>query len=185
MINELQQETKLKMEKSLENLKHEFLGIRSNNAEPALLEHVEVKAYDQKMPLNNLATVSAKDTRTLHVSVWDEANVQAVDAGIRNANLGLNPQVESNNLYISLPTLSTERREELVKVLKQKAENSKISIRNIRRDSNDKAKKIEADKSISEDELNDHLKHIQELTDSYIHKVEQMSINKQKEIIAI
>ena len=183
MDSELYKNTKEKMQKCIANLKKEFSSIRTGQASPSLVEDLMVEVYNnQKMPIKNLASITISDPKTIHISVWDENNVASIDNGIRNNKLGLNPRVDGSQLFITIPDLTSERRTEFVKILKEKSEESKISIRNIRRDSNEK---IKAEKDLSEDLSKAETKKIQNLTDDYIKQINNATSNKKGQIETI
>ncbi len=182
-LTEIYSEVQSKMDKSLENLGMEFSSIRSMRAHPSLLENIKVEAYSQVMPLKNLASVAVQDSTTLTVTVWDQGLVSVIDKAIRAANMGLNPRLEGNKMFVPLPPVTTERRQEFIKLAKQKAEASRVSIRNIRRQYNDDLKKMEKDGEISEDIMESALKKIQQLTDSHINQIENTLREKEKDLI--
>lgn len=174
-----------KMQKSVELFTQELAGIRTGRANPNMLDHIKVNVYGQDMPINNVASVNVQDAKTLHISVWDQNNIKLVDKAIQTSDLGLNPRVNGNDLFISMPDLTEERRKDYVKIIKQKSEDAKIKIRNIRRDINDDLKKMEKNKELTEDDLKNLLDQTQETTDNYIKKVDDLSENKQKNIMEI
>ncbi len=143
-----------KMNKSIASFKKDLGTLRTGRANPAMLDLIRVDVYGQKMPINQIATVTIPEPRTISIQVWDKNNVNLVDTEIKKSNLGVNPQIDGQMLRIRIPQLTEERRKELTKVLKNLAEKSKVSIRNIRRESNDSIKKLLKEKKISEDESN-------------------------------
>ena len=147
-INEITQ----KMSKTLVSFKKDLGTLRTGRANPSMLDLIRVDVYGQKMPINQLATVTIPEPRTIAIQVWDKNNVKLVDSEIKKSNLGVNPQVDGQILRIRIPQLTEERRKELTKVLKNLGEKGKVSIRNIRRESNDNIKKLLKEKTISEDE---------------------------------
>jgi len=182
---EFEQEIKAKLDKVISSLKHDFSGLRTGRANTSLLDEINVTAYGQSMPLNQVANVSIPEPRTLTISVWDQGNVKDVEKAILNSSLGITPNVEGSKLILNLPDLTTERRTELTKVAKQKTESAKISMRNIRHEYNDKLKKQEKNKEISEDELKTFLDEIQKTIDNYISNIDNLLINKQDEIMEV
>ncbi len=172
----------LGMQSSLEALKRELSGLRTGRASTHLLDPLQVTVYGAKMPLNQVGTVSVPDPRTISVQVWDKTNVAAVEKAIRESNLGLNPVIDGQLLRLPIPALTAERRQELVKVAHKYAENSRVSVRNVRRDGMDMLKKLEKDGEISEDELRAQSANVQELTDKYVKEVDNMLAGKEKEI---
>ena len=174
-----------KMDKTLNNLKKEYLGLRTGRASATLLEPVFVEAYGGKVPLNQVGNISVPESRLITVQVWDESLIQSVEKAIRNSELGLNPMIEGNNIRIPIPELSQERRIEIVKVASKYSEEAKITIRNIRRDAMDKIKDEEKKKSISKDDSFQFSEKIQKLTDKYIEKIENIFQDKEKDILKV
>ena len=174
-----------KMEKTLNNLKKEYLGLRTGRASASLLEPVFVEAYGGKVPLNQVSNISVPEPRLITVQVWDESLIQPVEKAIRNSELGLNPMIEGNNIRVPIPELSQERRIEIVKVASKYSEEAKITIRNIRRDAMDKIKDEEKQKSISKDDSFQFSETIQKLTDKYIEKIENIFQDKEKDILKV
>ena len=156
-INEITQ----KMSKTLVSFKKDLGTLRTGRANPSMLDLIRVDVYGQKMPINQLATVTIPEPRTIAIQVWDKNNVKLVDSEIKKSNLGVNPQVDGQILRIRIPQLTEERRKELTKVLKNLGEKGKVSIRNIRRESNDNIKKLLKEKTISEDESKEHEAEVQ------------------------
>ena len=165
-----------------DTLKREFAGLRTGRASASLLDPVVVTVYGAKMPLNQVATVSVSDARTISVQVWDKSQVGAVDKAIREANLGLNPIVDGTLLRLPVPALNAERRQELVKLGHKYAEHARVGVRNVRRDGMDVLKKLEKDHKISEDEQRKNSTKVQELTDRLIKDIDQMLGVKEAEI---
>ncbi len=174
-----------RMKGALEALKHEFAGLRTGRAHISLLDTVMVESYGASMPINQVGTVSTPEPRMLSVQVWDKNNVKAVEKGIRNAGLGLNPVVDGTMVRVPIPELTEERRAELAKVAATYGENAKIAIRNVRRHGMDDAKTAEKDGDLSEDERKKAEDDIQKLTDNFVHKVDEMLSEKQQEIMQV
>lgn len=172
-----------RMEGALASFHNELKGLRTGRASPALLEHVVVEAYGSKMPINQVATVSAPEARMLSVQVWDKGLAPAVEKAIANAGLGLNPATDGTLVRVPIPNLSEERRRELAKVAHQYAEKTRIAIRNVRRDGMESLKKMEKDKQVSEDELRARSDEVQKLTDGFIKQVDETVTVKEKDII--
>jgi ribosome recycling factor len=173
---------KQRMDGAVSALKQEFSGLRTGRASTELLAPVKVEAYGQDMPLNQVATISAPEARLLSVQVWDKGMVAAVEKAIRDAGLGLNPAAEGQTIRISMPELNEERRQELIKVGRQYAENARVAIRNVRRDGMDQAKKRQKEGEISEDDLRREEGEIQKLTDEYVGKVDEILKAKEADI---
>ena len=171
------------MDRSLSAFKKDLSTIRTGRANPAMLDLVLIEAYGKKMPINQLATITVPEARTISIQVWDKANVTLIDSAIKKSNLGVNPQIEGQIIRIHIPQLTEERRVELVKGLKSLGEKAKVSIRNIRRESNDNIKKLLKEKKISEDENKNFEKEIQKHTDSNIEKIDKILADKEKEIL--
>ena len=174
-----------KMDKTLNNLKKEYLGLRTGRASATLLEPVFVEAYGGKVPLNQVGNISVPESRLITVQVWDESLIQSVEKAIRNSELGLNPMIEGNNIRVPIPELSQERRIEIVKVASKYSEEAKITVRNIRRDAMDKIKDEEKHKSISKDDSFQFSEKIQKLTDKYVEKIENIFQEKEKDILKV
>ena len=177
-INEVEK----RMRASIDALKRELSGLRTGRASANLLDPVQVMVYGSRMPLNQVATVSVPEPRMISVQVWDRSNVTAVDKGIREANLGLNPIIDGQILRLPIPTLTTDRRQELVKLAHKYAEQSKVAVRNVRREAMDLLKKLEKDGKMSQDDHRGHSEKVQELTDRLIKEVDATLATKEAEI---
>jgi ribosome recycling factor len=174
-----------KMDKSIQSLKKDISTLRTGRANPNMLDTVKVDVYGQLMPIEQLATVSVPEARLISVQVWDKANTMLIDSAIQKSELGINPQIDGQIIRLRIPDLTEERRKELIKVLKNMGEKGKVSIRNIRREANEDLKKKLKDKLISEDESKNFEKTIQKLTDNNIANIDQILIEKEKEILQI
>lgn len=174
-----------RMDKSLETYKHNISSVRAGRATPDLLNQIKVEAYNDMMPLNQVATISAPDSTTLAVQVWDKENIATVEKSIIKSNLGLNPSADGNIIRIPLPKLSEERRLELCKICANYAEQAKVSIRNIRRDLIDQTKKDQKDGNISEDAMHDAINEIQKITDNFTNKIDEILTSKKNEIMSV
>lgn len=174
---------KTRMEGAINSFHNDLKGLRTGRANPALLEHVIVEAYGSKMPINQVATVSAPEPRMLSVQVWDQGLAPSVEKAIANSGLGLNPATDGTLVRVPIPNLSEERRKELAKIAHQYAEKARIAIRNVRRDGMDALKKMEKDKQVSEDELRTHSDEVQKLTDGFIKQVDETASNKEQDIV--
>ena len=171
-----------RMKGVVESLKRDFSGLRTGRASAAMLDPIVVDMYGQKMPLNQVGTVSVPEPRMISVQVWDKAAVSAVDKAIRESNLGLNPVVDGTMLRLPVPPLTTERRQELVKIAHKYAETAKVAVRNVRRDGNDLLKKLEKDGQMSEDEHKKSGTNVQSLTDDIIGEIDTLLKTKDDEI---
>tara|TARA_B100001029_G_scaffold169993_1_gene165407 strand:+ start:588 stop:1145 length:558 start_codon:yes stop_codon:yes gene_type:complete len=174
-----------KMNKTITSFKKDLSTLRTGRANPAMLDLIRVDVYGQKMPINQLATITVPEARTITIQVWDKNNVKLVDSEIQKSNLGINPQVDGQIVRIHIPQLTEERRKELIKVLKNLGEKGKISIRNIRRECNDIIKKLLKEKKISEDESKNYENDIQKSTDDNISLIEKILGEKEKEILTL
>lgn len=174
-----------RMDGALSSLKSEFGGLRTGRASVGILDGVKVNAYGSEMMLNQVGSVTVPEPRMLLVNVWDKTIVQAADKAIRQSNLGLNPIVDGQNLRIPMPPLTEERRKELVKVAGSYSENSKVAVRNVRRDAMETVKKLERSKAISEDELKAHESDIQLATNSVIAEIDSALNVKSDEIMQV
>ena len=174
-----------KMKKAFDVFNHDLGSLRTGRANASMLDIIKVDVYGQKMPINQLATVSAPEARLLTVQVWDQNNVTLIDSAIKKSNLGINPQIDGQLMRIPIPNLNEERRNELKKIMGELSEKAKVAIRNIRREANDKLKQDLKDKKIGEDEWKKYEKKIQNLTDSQISELEKKLKEKEKEIMTV
>ena len=175
----------IKMDKSISSFKKDISTLRTGRANTNMLDTIKVDCYGQLMPIEQLATVSVPEARLISIQVWDKTNVSLIDSAIQKSELGINPQIDGQIIRLRIPDLTEERRKDLTKILKNMSEKSKISIRNIRREANEELKKKLKDKNISEDQSKNFEKIIQKITDVSIEKVDQITSDKEKEIIQI
>lgn len=185
MLDIIIKETEQRMHKSLEALKQEFAKLRSGRAHPTLIEHIMVDYYGNPTPLNRVANVNVEDARTLLVVPWEKTMVKPIEKAIMTADLGLNPATSGTNIRVPLPPLTEQRRKELVRLAKQEAENSKVSVRNVRRDANNQVKDLLKEKQISEDEERRTEDVIQKLTDKIIAEVDALFSHKEKDLLEV
>ncbi len=183
MLEKLYTECRNKMNKAIEVLAGEFARIRTSRANPAILEGIKVNYYNTPTPLRQVANISVPEPRQLVVQPWDRNLLPEIEKAILKAELGLTPKVEANLVRIPIPPLSEERRRELVKLCAKLAEDTRVAIRAVRRDTIEEAKKLEKDKKISEDDTKLAQKKIQEITDEFIKKVDELFEKKQAEIM--
>ena len=176
---------KNKMLKTYEVFQQELSSLRTGRANANMLDIVKVDVYGQKMPINQLGSITAPEPRSINIQVWDLNNVPLIDAAIKKSELGLNPQIDGQLIRLPVPDLSEERRSEMKKIIKSMGEKCKISIRNIRREANDELKKLLKDKNISEDDLKKKEKIIQDYTDEQIKIIDERVTIKEKEIMTI
>ena len=176
---------KQKMNKTFEAFTKDLSTLRTGRANASMLDTVKVDVYGQKMPINQLGTITAPEPRSLNIQVWDQNNVILIDSSIRKSEMGLNPQIDGQLIRIPIPNLNEERRNELKKMIKTMAEKSKVSIRNIRREANDILKTMLKEKKIGEDENSKYEKEIQTITDQEVKKIDEKVSQKEKEIMTI
>jgi len=174
-----------KMTKTLDLFSKELSSLRTGRANASMLDLIKVDVYGQKMLINQLATITIPEPRTINVQVWDINNVSLIDSAIKKSELGLNPQIDGQLMRLPIPDLNEERRSELKKIIKSTGEKCKISIRNIRREANDELKKLLKSKEISEDDEKKAEKNIQNITDININLIEDKVVSKEKEIMKI
>ena len=185
MIEDINKDAKERMTKSLDSLKQELAKLRTGRAHPSLLEHIHVDYYGSEVPLNQVASVSISDPRTLAVQPWEQKMVPVVEKAIIASDLGLNPSTAGNVIRIALPPLTEERRRDLVKVVRHEGENARVAIRNIRRDANQHLKQLLKEKDITEDEERHAEEAIQKLTDHHVSQVEDMLTHKENELMEV
>tara|TARA_Y100001970_G_scaffold94285_1_gene118855 strand:+ start:358 stop:909 length:552 start_codon:yes stop_codon:yes gene_type:complete len=175
----------LKMDKAIEVFSKELSSLRTGRANAAMLDLVKVDVYGQQMPINQVGSITTPEPRMINIQVWDQNNVNLVDAAIKKSELGLNPQIDGQLIRLPIPELNEERRTELKKLIKSMGEKCKISIRNIRRDANEELKKLLKAKEIGEDEEKSFEKNVQLITDKHITIVDEKISTKEKEIMTI
>jgi ribosome recycling factor len=175
----------LKMDKTIEVFEKELSSLRTGRANSAMLDLVKVDVYGQQMPINQVGSITTPEPRMINIQVWDQNNVQPVDAAIKKSELGLNPQIDGQLIRLPVPELNEERRYELKKMIKSMGEKCKVSIRNIRREANEELKKLLKSKEIGEDEEKSFEKNVQNITDNHILKVDEKVLSKEKEIMTI
>ena len=186
MSNEFQENIySSKMDKSIQSLKKDISTLRTGRANTNMLDTIKVDVYGQMMPIDQLATISVPEARLISIQVWDKANISLIESAIQKSEMGINPQTDGQIVRLRIPDLTEERRKDLIKVLKNMGEKSKIAIRNIRREANEDLKKKLKDKVISEDNNKNYEKNIQKLTDLNIENIEKILTEKEKEIIQI
>ena len=185
MINEIKQDAQERMEKSVEALKNNLTKVRTGRAHPSLLSGISVEYYGAQTPLNQVANVIAEDSRTLAITVFDKELAPKVEKAIMMSDLGLNPMSAGTVIRVPLPALTEERRKDLVKIVRGEAENSRVAIRNIRRDANSELKALLKDKEISEDEDHKAQDEIQKITDAAVKKVDEALAAKEKELMEV
>jgi ribosome recycling factor len=184
-MNEAASVSEERMKKTVQNLKDGFASLRTGRASAALFDKIKVDYYGEKSPLNQVANISIPEARLIVIQPWDKALISEIEKAIRTSELSLNPSNDGKVIRISIPPLTEERRKDLVKQAKSQAEQSRVAVRNIRRDGNDELKKLLKDGKLTEDEESKASEELQKLTDSYIGKVNQVLEEKEKEIMEV
>jgi ribosome recycling factor len=184
-IDDILLEAEDKMQKTEQVVQHEFGGVRTGKASPALVENILVDVYGSQMRIRELAGITAPEPRMIMIQPWDAATVHPIEKAIQKSNLGLNPAVDKRFIRIVLPELSQERRVEFTKVVKQMAESGRVAVRHVRRDAIEHLKKEAKEGLITEDELKHTEKEVQKLTDQYIAKIDAHLTHKEKEIMTV
>ncbi len=174
-----------KMEQAIEGIRHEMVSIRTGKASPALIENLQIEAYGSKMPLIQLATITAPEPRLLVIQPWDKSIIKSILKAVQSSDLGLTPLHDSNVIRVPIPPLNEERRKDLVRLAHKITENGRVSIRHTRKEANDQVKKTEKKHQISEDEAHSGMDEVQKLTDKYIEKMDELLKAKEEEIMEI
>lgn len=185
MINEIKLDTEKRMKKAVESLQHEMTKIRTGRANASLLDHVQVDYYGSLTPLNQVASVTNSDSRTLLVTPFDKSMVAVVEKAILTSDLGLNPATAGTAIRVPMPPLTEERRKEMIRVVRHEAEQGRVSIRNIRRDANNQLKELIKLKEISEDDERRANEVVQKLTDKYSAEIDHVLADKEKDLMEI
>ena len=185
MIDDIKQDASVRMGKSVEALQKAFTKIRTGRAHPSLLEQVTVSYYGSETPLSQVANVAVEDSRTLKVTPWEKDLVKAIEKAIMGSDLGLNPTTQGVTIRIPLPPLTEERRKDLVKIVKNEAEQGRVAVRNIRRDANSEIKEALKEKMVSKDEAHDGEEDIQKITDTYIKEIEKHLVVKEADLLSM
>lgn len=174
-----------KMDRAIDALKRELSALRTGRATPSLIENIKVDYYGVPTPLNQIASISAPDARAIMVQPWDKAAMKEIEKSLLMSDMGFNPSNDGTNITVPVPPLNTERRQDLVKVLKRKIEDGKVSIRNVRRDGQDRLRKMEKDKGISQDQSRRAQGQLQKATDGHTKTVDQVGAAKEAEILQV
>ena len=185
MIDDIKQDARNRMHKSIEAFKVELSKIRTGRAHPSLLNHVTVDYYGSEVPIGQAANITVEDARTLAVTPWDKSMVAVIEKAIMTSDLGLNPSTAGTVIRVPMPPLTEERRKELVKVVRELAENARVAVRNIRRDANGDLKTLARDKDISEDEEHKGQELVQQVTDGSVEEIDTLLQEKEKELMEI
>ena len=182
MINEIKSDIEARMESSVKTARSEMSGIRAGRASPSMLDSIKIDAYGQKMNINQVGNITTPDSRSINVDVWDSSNVSSVEKALRESDLGINPMIEGNLIRLPLPQLTEERRVEYLKMAGKISENTKIAVRNIRRDGNEKIKKLEKNKEISQDDSKKYQADIEEITSKNINLIDEILKIKEEDL---
>lgn len=185
MIEDIKKDTTRRMQKSVDALQSEFAKLRTGRAHPSIIEHIMVDYYGNDTPLNQVASVSIEDARTLAVTPWEKDMVPKIEKAIMTADLGLNPNTAGTVIRIPLPPLTEERRRGLAKIVRDEAERARVSVRNIRREANQNCKDLLKEKAISEDDERRATADIQKITDEFIQKVDALCAQKEKDLMSV
>ncbi len=185
MIAELKKSAEHKMQRTVDALKHDYQKVRTGRAHTGLLDHIQVDYYGSMMPINQVANVTLADARTIAVQPWEKKMVQVVEKAIRDSDLGLNPATSGDLIRVPMPALTEDRRKELIKVVRHEAENARIAVRNIRRDTNEHLKKLLKDHEVSEDDERHAQVDVQKLTDRYITEIDKVLQGKEADLLAV
>jgi ribosome recycling factor len=185
MIEEILLTMDQKMQASLDALKRDLSGIRTGRATPAMIEHVRVEYAETTMPINHIAGISTSGANLLIIQPWDPGSLKAIEKAILKSNLGLTPNNDGTIVRLAVPPLTNERRQELIKIVKARVEESKVVIRNIRRDGSEELKKLEKDKGISQDEHKRAQEKLQKITDNFIGLADKAREDKEKELMEV
>ncbi len=173
------------MEKSIEAMKREFSTLRTGKVTTAVVDHVKVDYYGTPTPINQVGNVIAQDATTISITPWEKSLLGAIEKAIQEANIGVNPNNDGDFIKLFFPPMTVEQRHEIVKQAKAMSEKAKVAVRNIRKDANDKVKKLEKEKEISEDELKKGLDQVQKLTDSFVAKIDEILASKEADILKV
>jgi len=174
-----------RMKKAIEIMRKEYASLRAGRATPALLDKITVDYYGTPTPINQVANIAVPEPRMLTIQPWEKSMLTPIEKAILNSDLGLTPNNDGSVIRLSIPQLTQQRRQELVKVVHKKAEECRVAVRNLRRDGNEAIKKLEKDRAISEDEAKKGMDDIQKLTDKYIKEIDQIMAAKEKEIMEV
>ncbi len=185
IVNTVLKETRERMQKSFDAFESHIAGVRTGRANPAQLNRIHVNYYGSNTPLNQVANVSSPDARTLVVTPFDKSVIADIEKAILESDMGYNPNNRGDAIYITVPQLNDERRRDLVKTVKQMAEEARVAVRNVRRDSNDELRMMEQEAMISEDELRTGENDVQKVTDEFIQRIEQRTKTKEEDIMAV
>ncbi len=182
MIDQIINDLKQRMDVSLKTAKSELSGIRAGRASPSMLDSIKIEAYGQKMSINQVANITTPDARSINVDVWDQSNISVVDKAIRDSDLGINPIIDGSLIRLPLPQLTEERRIEYLKIAGKITENTKVAVRNIRRDGIEKVKKLEKEKEIGQDDSKKYQENIEQVTANFIVNIDKIYKSKEEDL---
>ncbi len=185
MIEEIRQDAEQRMQKSVESFRHELSRLRTGRAHTSLVDHIQVEYYGSKVPLRQVANVSVEDARTLSVTPWEQQMVPVIEKAVMSSDLGLMPTSAGQVVRIPLPQLTEDRRRDLVKVVKQEAEQARVAIRNIRREANSDLKELTKEKEITEDDERRGQEAVQKITDHYVAEIDRILEEKEQELMEV
>lgn len=185
MVKEALGDAEAKMKKSIEALRHHLASIRTGRAAPALVEQIQVEYYGSAMPISQLASITAPEARLLVIQPWDQGALKAIEKGIQNSDLGINPTNDGRVIRLAVPPLTEQRRKDLTKLVKKEVEESKVALRNVRRDALNEIKKMETEKQITPDESKRAQDKLQELTDRHIREMDGIGSTKEAEVMEV
>ena len=185
MVNEIFEQTKTNMDKSIEALKRDFATLRTGKVTTAIVDNIKVDYYGNPTPLNQVGNVIATDATTISITPWEKSLLSAIEKAIQEANIGVNPNNDGDFIKLFFPPMTTDQRQDIVKQAKGMTEHAKVSVRNVRKDGNDKIKKLEKDKEITIDDSKSAQDKIQKLTDKYIADVDKILKDKEAEILKV
>jgi ribosome recycling factor len=185
LVSDILTDAESRMKKTIEHLTADFAALRAGRANPAMVDKIVVEYYGEPTPLNQLANITVPEPRLLVIQPWDKTSIANIEKAILKSDLGVTPSNDGNVIRIAIPQLTEERRKELVKVVKKRAEEGKVAVRNIRREANDMLKSSEKEKMISEDESKKGMEDVQKLTDNYIKSIDNILQGKEKEIMEV
>ncbi len=185
MLEDLYEETKSHMEKSIEAMKRDFATLRTGKVSTQIVDAIKVDYYGTPTPLNQVGSVVVQDATTIAINPWEKSMLPIIEKAIQEANIGVNPNNDGDFIKLFFPPMTSEQRQEIVKQAKAMAEKAKVAVRNIRKESNNKIKRMEHDKEISEDEMKRSLEQIQKITDEYIAKIDESLANKEADILKV
>ncbi|MGI5881006.1 MAG: ribosome recycling factor [Syntrophomonadaceae bacterium] len=185
MVKDILKESEEKMKKTIEHLTKDLAAMRAGRANPAMLDRIMVDYYGEPTPLTQLANITVPEARLIVIQPWDKTSIASIEKAVMKSDLGVNPSNDGNVIRIAIPQLTEERRKDMVKLIKKRAEEARVAVRNIRRDANDMLKSLEKDKSISEDESKKGMDDVQKSTDKFVKDIDAILAAKEKDIMEV